>query len=142
MTPNSGAGEQVRFGARSGAAPILLGAVKVALGLLFGNSLFRLLRAFPRPLLGSMLVFSGARPALTNSRLAINRHQHPELCEVWRLQYDFPAVIGCKQAGLSARRGAGVQLPRRGERARHGLHAADRGHQPGAAQRVAGLPCW
>jgi hypothetical protein len=55
-------GWQVRFGARTGAAPMFLGAVKVALGLLFGDSLFRLLRAFPRPLLGSMLVFSGARP--------------------------------------------------------------------------------
>ena len=51
---------QVRFGARSGAAPIFLGMVKIALALLFGDSLFRLLRAFPRPLLGSMLVFSGA----------------------------------------------------------------------------------
>ncbi|KAK9840623.1 hypothetical protein WJX81_004876 [Elliptochloris bilobata] len=58
-----GLAAQVRFGARSGAAPMFLGAVKMALGLLFGNSLFRLLRAFPRPLLGSMLVFSGVELA-------------------------------------------------------------------------------
>ena len=60
---------QVRFGARSGAAPIFLGLVKIALGLLFGDSLFRLLRAFPRPLLGSMLVFSGAEPPHTALQL-------------------------------------------------------------------------
>ncbi len=49
----------MRFGARSGAAPIVLGAVKVLLGLLFGNSLFQLLKAFPQPLLGSLLIFAG-----------------------------------------------------------------------------------
>jgi len=64
-------GWQVRFGARTGAAPMFLGAVKVALGLLFGDSLFRLLRAFPRPLLGSMLVFSGARLPALPARLSL-----------------------------------------------------------------------
>ena len=51
--------EQVRFGARSGAAPIFLGIVKLALGLVFGSSLLKLLQSFPGPLLGSMLTFSG-----------------------------------------------------------------------------------
>ncbi len=38
---------------------MLLGGVKVLLGLLFGSSLFALLQAFPQPLLGALLAFSG-----------------------------------------------------------------------------------
>lgn len=51
---------QVKFGARTGAAPVLLGSVKLVLGLLLGSSLAELFRAFPQPLLGSLLIFSGA----------------------------------------------------------------------------------
>jgi hypothetical protein len=40
---------------------MFLGGVKLALGLAFGSSLLRLLQAFPRPLLGSLLIFSGAQ---------------------------------------------------------------------------------
>ncbi|CAD7703116.1 unnamed protein product [Ostreobium quekettii] len=58
-----GLAAQTRFGARSGAAPVFLGIVKIALGLLFGSSLFTLLQRFPEPLLGSMLVFSGVELA-------------------------------------------------------------------------------
>ncbi|PSC71766.1 molybdate transporter 2 isoform A [Micractinium conductrix] len=54
-----GLAAQARFGARSGAAPIFLGLIKLALGLLFGSSLFALLRRFPAPLLGAMLVYAG-----------------------------------------------------------------------------------
>ncbi len=43
---------QVRFGARTGAAPVFLGLVKLGLGLLFGSSLLSLLKNFPSPLLG------------------------------------------------------------------------------------------
>jgi MFS superfamily sulfate permease-like transporter len=50
---------QYKFGARSGAAPVLLGIIKAALALLFGSSLLALLQQFPGPLLGSMLLFSG-----------------------------------------------------------------------------------
>ena len=56
----------MKFGARTGAAPVVLGAVKLVLGLLLGSSLAELLRAFPQPLLGSLLIFSGA-PALSLS---------------------------------------------------------------------------
>ena len=51
---------QVRFGGRTGAAPVILGISKLALGLLFGSSLLQLLQRFPQSLLGAMLVFSGA----------------------------------------------------------------------------------
>ena len=51
---------QVKFGAQTGAAPVVLGCVKLVLGLLLGSSLAELFRAFPQPLLGSLLIFSGA----------------------------------------------------------------------------------
>ena len=51
---------QVRFGAQSGTAPVLLGLGKLLAGLLFGSSLLALLQAFPQSLLGAMLIFSGA----------------------------------------------------------------------------------
>lgn len=51
---------QARFGAKSGTAPVVLGLFKVALGLLFGSTLFQVLKAFPAPLLGALLMISGA----------------------------------------------------------------------------------
>ncbi|KAL4424675.1 hypothetical protein ABPG77_004482 [Micractinium sp. CCAP 211/92] len=56
---SGGLAAQVRFGARTGAAPVFLGLVKLGLGLLFGSSLLSLLKNFPSPLLGAMLVFAG-----------------------------------------------------------------------------------
>ncbi|KAL4420409.1 hypothetical protein ABPG75_010065 [Micractinium tetrahymenae] len=60
---SGGLAAQVRFGARRGAAPIFLGLLKLALGLLFGSSLLSLLKSFPSPLLGAMLVFAGIQLA-------------------------------------------------------------------------------
>ncbi|KAF6260898.1 hypothetical protein COO60DRAFT_1283389, partial [Scenedesmus sp. NREL 46B-D3] len=56
---SGGLAAQYKFGARSGAAPVLLGLLKASLALLFGSSLLALLQHFPGPLLGSMLLFSG-----------------------------------------------------------------------------------
>lgn len=58
-----GLAAQVKFGAKTGTAPILLGLAKILLGLIFGSSLFKILHQFPPPLLGSMLVFSGVELA-------------------------------------------------------------------------------
>eukprot|EP01026_Neomeris_dumetosa_P025897 TRINITY_DN2122_c0_g1_i3.p1 TRINITY_DN2122_c0_g1~~TRINITY_DN2122_c0_g1_i3.p1 ORF type:complete len:460 (-),score=46.15 TRINITY_DN2122_c0_g1_i3:256-1635(-) len=54
-----GLAAQVKFGAESGAAVVFLGLIKLALGLLFGSSLFSLFSSFPKALLGAMLLFSG-----------------------------------------------------------------------------------
>jgi hypothetical protein len=70
-----GLAAQVRFGARSGAAPMLLGAVTAVAGVLFGSSLFELLRRFPEPLLGVMLLFSGCELACTASKLPSDKPQ-------------------------------------------------------------------
>jgi MFS superfamily sulfate permease-like transporter len=63
-----GLAAQVRFGAKTGVAPMLLGVIKTCLGLLFGSSLFELFRSFPEPLLGVMLVLSGVELASTASK--------------------------------------------------------------------------
>ena len=70
-----GLAAQVRFGARSGAAPMVLGVAKLAAGLLLGSSLFELLRHFPEPLLGCMLVLSGVELASTASKLPQDKAQ-------------------------------------------------------------------
>ncbi|KAI5861195.1 hypothetical protein GGS23DRAFT_157652 [Durotheca rogersii] len=54
-----GLAAQWRFGARSGASVVLLGAFKMAVGLAFGESLLDLLAAFPKALLGVMVVAAG-----------------------------------------------------------------------------------
>lgn len=54
-----GLAAQFRFGARSGASVILLGLVKIFLGLLFGETLVNLLTQYPKGLLGVMVVAAG-----------------------------------------------------------------------------------
>lgn len=51
------------FGARNGASPVVLGAAKVTLGLLFGSSLLQLMQALPGSILGAMLVVAGVELA-------------------------------------------------------------------------------
>ena len=55
---------QTRFGARSGAAVVLLGTAKMVLGLLVGSSLVVVLSEFPIGLLGVLLLFAGVELAM------------------------------------------------------------------------------
>ncbi|KAI5922652.1 hypothetical protein F4810DRAFT_246133 [Camillea tinctor] len=64
-----GLAAQYRFGARSGASIILLGVAKALLGVLFGESLLDLLRAFPRALLGIMVLAAGLELARVGQTL-------------------------------------------------------------------------
>ena len=50
---------QVRFGARGGGAPIILGLMLLILGLFFGDTLARLVLDFPKPVLGVILFVAG-----------------------------------------------------------------------------------
>ena len=56
---SGGLAAQYRFGARSGASVILLGLLKLVLGLFFGNTLVDLLDRFPKSLLGIMVLAAG-----------------------------------------------------------------------------------
>ncbi|CAL9172912.1 unnamed protein product [Musa hybrid cultivar] len=55
---------QYKFGGRSGACVALLGAAKLAVGLVLGGSLLRLLVEFPVGLLGVLLLFAGVELAM------------------------------------------------------------------------------
>jgi MFS superfamily sulfate permease-like transporter len=54
----------VRFGARTGGAPIILGAILVLLALFFSGSVSTLLRIFPPAVVGVILFLTGAQLAL------------------------------------------------------------------------------
>ena len=54
----------VRFGARTGGAPIILGTILLVLALFFSSSLTTLLRIFPPAILGVILFLTGAQLAL------------------------------------------------------------------------------
>jgi MFS superfamily sulfate permease-like transporter len=74
-----GLAAQHKFGARSGAAPVMLGAAKLVLGLCFGSSLFQLLQHFPGPLLGSLLLVAGLELARSVQRLHLNSQGFGEM---------------------------------------------------------------
>ncbi|PWY79244.1 putative sulfate transporter [Aspergillus heteromorphus CBS 117.55] len=56
---SGGLAAQYRFGARSGASVVFLGAFKLLVGLFFGESLVELLKRFPTALLGVMVIAAG-----------------------------------------------------------------------------------
>ncbi|KAK4837514.1 hypothetical protein QYF36_006093 [Acer negundo] len=57
---------QYRFGARSGLAVVFLGAGKMVIGLVFGNSFVRILSEFPIGILGVLLLFAGIELAMAS----------------------------------------------------------------------------
>jgi MFS superfamily sulfate permease-like transporter len=59
----------VRFGARSGTATILLGALLLVLGLLFRDSVDTIFRLFPRGVLGVLVCFAGLELATASRDL-------------------------------------------------------------------------
>jgi MFS superfamily sulfate permease-like transporter len=54
-----GLAAQYRFGARTGGSVIMLGLVKIVVGIAFGGALLGLLGSYPNAILGPMLVFAG-----------------------------------------------------------------------------------
>lgn len=64
-----GLAAQHRFGARSGASVVLLGAAKLLLGLLLGTTLLDLLGSFPRAVLGVMVIAAGLELAKVGQSL-------------------------------------------------------------------------
>jgi MFS superfamily sulfate permease-like transporter len=56
---SGGLAAQYRFGARTGGSVIMLGLVKIIVGIAFGGALLGLLGSYPNAILGPMLVFAG-----------------------------------------------------------------------------------
>ena len=66
---SGGLAGQYRFGARSGASSIILGALKVLLGLTAGETIIPLLQRFPKSLLGIMVLAAGVELAKVGQSL-------------------------------------------------------------------------
>ena len=63
----------VRFGARTGGALVILGAILLALALFFSGSVVALFRIFPPAILGVILFLTGAQLALGSCDLSNNK---------------------------------------------------------------------
>jgi MFS superfamily sulfate permease-like transporter len=61
---------QVRFGARTGGAPIILGVMLLLLALFFSASIETLMTLFPQPILGVILFFAGSELAVGSLNFA------------------------------------------------------------------------
>ena len=68
-----GMAAQMSFGARTGGAPLILGAILVMLALFFSDSIATLLRLFPAPVLGVMLFLAGIQLALGSCDFSRNK---------------------------------------------------------------------
>ena len=66
---SGGLAGQYRFGARSGASIIVLGTIKLSLGLFVGDALIELLGYFPKSVLGIMVVAAGVELAKVGENL-------------------------------------------------------------------------
>ncbi|RKK68876.1 hypothetical protein BFJ69_g13236 [Fusarium oxysporum] len=64
-----GLAAQYRFGARSGSSIVVLGAFKLVLGLMFGETLVDLLKHYPKSLLGIMVIAAGLELAKVGNSL-------------------------------------------------------------------------
>jgi hypothetical protein len=65
----------VQFGARTGAAPVVIGAILLLGGLFCADAVALFFHAFPRPVLGVILFLAGAQLALANCGLGSARHE-------------------------------------------------------------------
>lgn len=68
---SGGLAAQYRFGARSGASTIILGILKLTLGLFVGESIVSILRHFPKSLLAIMVIAAGVELAKVGESLNV-----------------------------------------------------------------------
>ncbi len=87
----------VRFGARTGGAPIILGAVLVLLALFASGSIETVFKIFPTPVLGVILFLTGAQLALGSCDFGDGKNNRfvslvTAACAVWNIGLAF--VLG------------------------------------------------
>ena len=99
---------QVRFGARSGGSPIILGTILVVLAIFFSPSIATLMMLFPKPILGVILFFAG-------SELAVGAFNLEEITRGERFIFYTVAALTVWNVGVAFVFGATVHaLFRRG----------------------------
>jgi MFS superfamily sulfate permease-like transporter len=84
----------VRFGARTGGAVVILGAILCVVALLFSDSVTTLLRIFPVPVLGVVLFLTGAQLALGSCDFSKAKEERFATlvtagCAVWNVGLGF-----------------------------------------------------
>ncbi|KAF3159728.1 hypothetical protein EYR41_011590 [Orbilia oligospora] len=84
---SGGLSGQYRFGARSGAAPVMLGIVKVLVGLFFGSSVSTLLANFPKSFLVVLVFAAGIELAKVGEDLNSTAR------DLWEIQVENRAII-------------------------------------------------
>jgi MFS superfamily sulfate permease-like transporter len=83
-----------RFGARTGGAVVILGAILCIVALLFSGSVTTLLRIFPAPVLGVVLFLAGAQLALGSCDFSKRKDERFATlvtagCSVWNVGLGF-----------------------------------------------------
>jgi xanthine/uracil permease len=83
-----------RFGARTGGAVVILGAILCVLALFFSASVVTLLKIFPTPVLGVVLFLTGAQLALGSCDFSRQKHERFATlvtagCAVWNVGLGF-----------------------------------------------------
>ena len=105
-----------RFGARRGSAVAFLGACKLALGVVFGDSLLTTLRRFPEPVLGVLLLAASAelvRAGIEGFRRAVaGSNPDADVREIfsWRRADAWVLVATAAGAVATGNTGAGCAL--------------------------------
>lgn len=84
----------VRFGARTGGALVILGAIVLAIALFFSGSVETLFRIFPAPILGVILFLTGAQLALGSCDFGKSKNERfvslvTAACAVWNVGLAF-----------------------------------------------------
>ena len=83
-----------RFGARTGGAGVILGAILCVAALFFSESIVTLLKIFPLPVLGVVLFLTGAQLALGSCDFSKNKNERFATlvtagCSVWNVGLGF-----------------------------------------------------
>jgi MFS superfamily sulfate permease-like transporter len=83
-----------RFGARTGGAVVILGAILCIVALFFSDSVVTLLKIFPLPVLGVVLFLAGAQLALGSCDFSKQKHERFATlvtagCAVWNVGLGF-----------------------------------------------------
>lgn len=92
---------QHRFGARTGWAPALLGAVLLALGLLFAEDAASLLGAVPAGALGVLLILAGSDLALSRRLLEVRTDCRPAIAAAAVATFALNPALGLAAGWLA-----------------------------------------
>ncbi len=103
---------QHRFGARTSGAPALLGAVLLALGLLFADDAARLLGSIPAGALGALLLLAGGDLALSRRLVEVRADCRPAIAAAAVATFALNPAVGLA-AGWLAEYARSALKPRR-----------------------------